>query len=231
MKCPRPRAVRLLTSATPDVHPYWYAQVLRVFNATVFEIKPSGDLTRSRRVEFLWVRWMGDEPGYRSSVAAGRLPKVGFVNDTDPYAFGFLDPKQVIRAAHLIPEFASGKTHGLLDTLQPTLARLAGEGADYQAFYIDIFADRDMIMRFVGGAIGHLDTPTLLEAMETEEAEADERNPALAGGTDSGDDSDSADSDAASGSQRSESDSEEEEYANLEDDEEPEDDGDMDSFE
>ncbi|KAJ7053405.1 hypothetical protein C8F01DRAFT_926282, partial [Mycena amicta] len=84
-----------------------------------------------------------------------RLPKVGFVPDSDPYAFGFLDPNLVIRAAHLVPDFNSGQTNYLLDTLDETIARSPGETADYQSFYVNIFPDRDMIMRYVGGGIGH----------------------------------------------------------------------------
>jgi hypothetical protein len=43
-------------------------------------------------MDFLWVRWLGVEPGYRAGIKKARLPKVGFVPEPDPYAFGFLDP-------------------------------------------------------------------------------------------------------------------------------------------
>ncbi|KAF7292248.1 hypothetical protein MIND_01252200 [Mycena indigotica] len=158
------------------VHPfvmYWYAQVLRIFNATVFRMEKSGAFSRATRMEFLWVRWMGDQPGYRSSIKQARLPKVGFVPDTDAYAFGFLDPDQVIRAAHLIPDFQSGQTSFLLDTLEPTLARIGDEIADYQSFYVNIFPDRDMIMRYIGGGIGHVDTGAL-DGKDIEEQKDDD---------------------------------------------------------
>ncbi|KAJ7185362.1 hypothetical protein C8R46DRAFT_377085 [Mycena filopes] len=105
-------------------HPYWYAQVLGVFNATVFHY-PSGDAGPgpSTIIEFLWVRWLGDEPGYRPSIKKARLPKVGFVAEGDPYAFGFLDPAHVVRASHLIPQFSGGRTNDLLATEEPTAAR------------------------------------------------------------------------------------------------------------
>jgi hypothetical protein len=43
-----------------------------------------------------------------------RLPKIGFVESTDKYAFTFLDPIQVIRGSHLIPAFSEGQTSALL---------------------------------------------------------------------------------------------------------------------
>ena len=65
-------------------------------------------------MEFLWVRWLGAEPWYRSGSKVARLPKVGFVEDTDEDTFGFLDPDLIIWGAHLIPDFNSGRTSGLL---------------------------------------------------------------------------------------------------------------------
>jgi hypothetical protein len=37
-----------------------------------------------------------------------RLPQIAFVEESDPDAFGFLNPAQVIQGAHLLPAFASG---------------------------------------------------------------------------------------------------------------------------
>lgn len=39
-----------------------------------------------------------------------RLPRVGFIPHTDPAAFGFINPEDAVRAAHLIPAFSYGKT-------------------------------------------------------------------------------------------------------------------------
>jgi hypothetical protein len=59
--------------------------------------------------DFLWVRWFGMEPGrYYHGFCFARLPKIGFVELNDEYAFTFLDPSQVIRGAHIIPAFAEG---------------------------------------------------------------------------------------------------------------------------
>ena len=39
---------------------------------------------------------------------------VGFVHEEDPFAFGFLDPAQVILSIHIIPAFAFGSMRELL---------------------------------------------------------------------------------------------------------------------
>ncbi|KAK7007536.1 hypothetical protein R3P38DRAFT_2644843, partial [Favolaschia claudopus] len=137
--------------AAPNAHPYWYAQILGVFNATVFRVPSSGDPTPPEQMFFLWVRWLGVEPDYRAGIKRARLPKVGFVPEDDPYAFGFLDPSHVIRGSHCIQDFARGLTNDLLATDQPTAARPSDWTQDWASYYVDIFADRDMLMRYAGG--------------------------------------------------------------------------------
>ncbi|KAF7317385.1 hypothetical protein HMN09_00474800 [Mycena chlorophos] len=171
----------MLRSATPDVTPYWYAQLLGVYKVVVCILDlASGEMGAEKRMDVLFVRWMGQEPGYHASIARARLPKVGFVPDEDENAFGFLDPDLVIRAAHLVPEFAGGKTNYLLDCIDDSsIARMAGDDADYQAFYVNIFPDRDMIMRFVGGGIGHLDTRELTGRDIEQQVEDESRSAVL----------------------------------------------------
>ncbi|KAJ3858704.1 hypothetical protein EV359DRAFT_75819 [Lentinula novae-zelandiae] len=108
----------------PDAHPYWYAQVLGIFHADIIHFKSR------KQMEFLWVRWLGTEPDYRPGHKFAKLPKVGFVPEDDEFAFGFLDPSQVIRACHLIPAFVHGKSNDLLATKLPTAARKVGESED-----------------------------------------------------------------------------------------------------
>ncbi|CAK5265668.1 unnamed protein product [Mycena citricolor] len=80
----------------PDAHPYWYAQVLGVFHTSAF-ISSSTLVTAPKSFEFLWVRWLGVEPGHRAGFKNARLPKVGFVEESDSLAFGFLDPAYVVQ--------------------------------------------------------------------------------------------------------------------------------------
>ncbi|KAJ7090534.1 hypothetical protein C8R44DRAFT_720233, partial [Mycena epipterygia] len=122
-------------------HPYWYCQLLGNFHANVHRVTPS-DSTTPQSMDFLWVRWLGVEPGYRSGHKKARLPKVGFVPESDPYAFGFLEPAQVIRGSHLIPDFSSGRTNDLLATRAVTAARAPDDTDHWVTFYVDIFVDR-----------------------------------------------------------------------------------------
>ena len=95
--------------------PYWYARVLGIYHAKVSCSHPDvAGGNEIRRMEFLWVRWLGAEPGCRHGFRRAKLPKIGFVPSSDDYAFGFLDPRHVIRSCHLIPAFSCGRTSELL---------------------------------------------------------------------------------------------------------------------
>jgi hypothetical protein len=74
---------------------------------------------------------------HRSGFKVGRLPRIGFVPDSDDQAFGFLDPSLVIRGCHLIPAFVQGKTTELLKA-NVTAARPVGEIDDWTAFYVNM---------------------------------------------------------------------------------------------
>ncbi|KAL1753920.1 hypothetical protein FB107DRAFT_276230 [Schizophyllum commune] len=136
-------------------HPYWHAQVLGVFRADVRHTGLASKDFKWHPMDFLWVRWLGSEPNYRWGRHVARLPKVGFVPEDHPDAFGFLDPALVIRGAHLIPSFTDGRG---VDCLRegPSLARTEGVTDDWVNYYVNIFPDRDMWMRHLGGGVGHL---------------------------------------------------------------------------
>ncbi|KAF8067519.1 hypothetical protein FPV67DRAFT_1416255, partial [Lyophyllum atratum] len=92
---PRPHCyitVRLPETG-PDAHQFRYAQVLGIFHGVVLHAGPrSCNPSKRLQMDFLWVHWLGVEPGHRSGRRHARLPKLGSVPDTDPCAFGFLDP-------------------------------------------------------------------------------------------------------------------------------------------
>jgi hypothetical protein len=79
------------------------------------------------------------EPGqYRHGLLVGRLPKIGFVESTDKYAFTFLDPGQAIRGAHLIPAFAEGRSSALLPAKKSAMHVLnPNEKDDWLNFYVN----------------------------------------------------------------------------------------------
>ncbi|KAI0257901.1 hypothetical protein BC834DRAFT_838237 [Gloeopeniophorella convolvens] len=85
--------------------PWVYAWVLGVYHARV-HVLPSSE---EQRVPFLWVRWLDrvDEP---HGLASNRLEHVFLRPSANTDAFGFVDPEHVIRACHLIPRFARGRT-------------------------------------------------------------------------------------------------------------------------
>jgi hypothetical protein len=119
-----------------DAHPYWYARILGVFHAKVLHTGPAAKNRSVQHMEFLWVRWFGIEPDYTSGARVARLPKVGFVPDTDENAFGFLDPTLVLRGCHLVPAFMVGRTQSLLRTTSLTAARRPNEIDDWVNFYV-----------------------------------------------------------------------------------------------
>jgi hypothetical protein len=91
-------------------------------------------------MDFLWVRWFGEEPGrYRYGIRHARLPKIGFVEADDQYAFTFLDPAQAIRGVHLIPAFWEGRTSELLPT-RKSMARILTpeEEDDWVNYYVNM---------------------------------------------------------------------------------------------
>ncbi|KAG2339697.1 hypothetical protein BDR05DRAFT_916879 [Suillus weaverae] len=149
--------VMVLGHEDDDTHPYWYARILGMFHANI--IYRSGDAPsfKPQQMDFLSVCWFGHDPNnYQSGWKAKHLHRLGFIPADVPGAFGFLDPQQIIRGIHLILAFAYGHTDLLLP---PSIARpLNDKDKDWKFFYINIFVDRDMMMRFHGGGVGHKST-------------------------------------------------------------------------
>lgn len=97
--------------------PYWHARIVGIYHFMVRERTGGAGLSPPSRIDVLFVRWFGfDSPDGQSGWRARQLHKVGFLPDTNLHgpAFGFLDPTQVIRMVHLIPDFSSIRTKGLL---------------------------------------------------------------------------------------------------------------------
>ncbi|KZT32344.1 hypothetical protein SISSUDRAFT_970997, partial [Sistotremastrum suecicum HHB10207 ss-3] len=141
---------------------FWYAQVLGIFH--VMARDREAPTAEHRRIDVVWVRWLGTDPDSPGSFKRKRLPRVGFVpQDPDAdiaaedtlAAFGFIDPADILRAAHLIPAFAHGRRSDLFGpNLRSAVQPKDGTG-DWQYFYVNQFVDRDMAMRYRGGGIGH----------------------------------------------------------------------------
>ncbi|GJJ14858.1 hypothetical protein Clacol_009126 [Clathrus columnatus] len=130
-------------------YPFWYAQVLGIFHADIFTATNQSTM-KPTHMNFLWVRWLGQDPIWKSGFKFHKLDHIGFIPHQDKDAFGFLDPAAVIRATHLIPAFAYGRT---IDLCPPLVGR--DDEGDWQYFYVNRFVDRDMLMRYLGIGVGH----------------------------------------------------------------------------
>lgn len=134
------RFILLPANTTDDsnAHPFLEAKVLGFYHAKVLYC---GRLARS--MDFLWVRWLDYDKSRPGGWNASRLDPVGYQrcrNDTDILeSFGFVDPANVIWAAHLIPDFCSGATLGLLDPNLPSLAHDDPEFGDWEYHFVNRF--------------------------------------------------------------------------------------------
>ncbi|KAG9082831.1 hypothetical protein FS749_006541 [Ceratobasidium sp. UAMH 11750] len=159
------------TTHNPSNHPFLYAKVLGIYHAKVrFCDRPL------KRMDFVWVRWLEydeEEPG---GWEAGRLDRVHYGkcrNDTELLdAFGFIDPRQVIRACHLIPDFHTGYVQ---DSVSLTCDTKEG---DWEYHAVNRFVDRDMLMRYLGGGVGHFKQRAPTELRTTYGTLAHKRNAA-----------------------------------------------------
>lgn len=105
------RDIMLLSDApSSTAHPFCYARVLGIFHANAIYNGPGLKDHQPRRLEFLWVRWFEVLEGHREQ-NAWKLDVVRFVPMDEDDAFGFVDPADVLRSCHLIPDFSTGKLH------------------------------------------------------------------------------------------------------------------------
>jgi hypothetical protein len=114
-----------------EIHPFWYARVLRIFHAYVLHPScPGGE-----RMDFLWVRWFGMDLQHKSGWKAEGLDRIGFLHDPDhpDHQFGFIDPNDIIRAVHLIPAFNHGQTLQFLR--RPS--RYRSKEGDWMYYYVN----------------------------------------------------------------------------------------------
>ncbi|CDO75307.1 hypothetical protein BN946_scf184654.g15 [Trametes cinnabarina] len=113
---------------------FWYAKVLGIYHANVSDLR-EGVNALPKRMEFLFVRWLGHDSEWSAGWTHRRSEQVGFVPDTNSEAFGFINPQDVIRACHLIPAFAEGRTTKLLGWSK--IARPSGESDDWERYYVN----------------------------------------------------------------------------------------------
>ncbi|QRV80198.1 hypothetical protein RhiJN_08213 [Ceratobasidium sp. AG-Ba] len=155
-------------------HPFIYAKILGVYHAKV-----GYGNNLPRRMDFIHVRWLYydyERPGGWETNRLDRLSYIKCDNSQDiTDSFDFIDPKDIIRAAHLIPEFAAGTTTGFLQAAT-SISHDNSDQTDWNGFYVNRFVDRDMLMRYIGGGVGHFRQKAGQAAASAEESEDEGEN-------------------------------------------------------
>ncbi|KAH9903884.1 uncharacterized protein BXZ73DRAFT_111380 [Epithele typhae] len=158
---PSSHADVMMLAARPDEatdaegnHPYLYARVLSVFHVNV--TLQSEPLIEPCPIHVLWVRWFELDtlaPGGFNTLRPHRLR---FAPASD--AFDFISPDRILRSVHLIPAFHHGRSDAALRG--PSIARIETDDIavedDWNYHYVGMWSDRDLFMRYFGGAVGHL---------------------------------------------------------------------------
>lgn len=134
---PRTHPDIMMLAPTDSEHPYLYARVLGIFHVHAYRAAHGldGDNdTPSQLLQVLWVRWFDLDTSAPGGFRRQRLHRLKWADVGDD-AFGFVSPDQVLRAVHLIPAFAHGKSN---DTLPGySLARLDSEDdEDWNFHYV-----------------------------------------------------------------------------------------------
>ncbi|KAF7334806.1 hypothetical protein MSAN_02367200 [Mycena sanguinolenta] len=115
-----------LTPQEDALHPFGYTQIIGVFHADV--VNTADGNSKPQSMEFLWVRRYRLDSSYRGGFKRKRYHRIEFIPQSDPDAFRFLNPDEVIQGAHLIPAFASGRTTELLSG--ESIGRLPRDGLE-----------------------------------------------------------------------------------------------------
>ena len=100
----RGRPYVMALSGGDSSHPYVYARILGIYRVKVLH----SAMTELTDMDVLWVRWLKIDQKHRAGWKAKRLYRVQFAPNDNEGAFGFLDPEDVVRGAHLIPGFNHG---------------------------------------------------------------------------------------------------------------------------
>ena len=106
-----------------------YAQVLAIFHVMVRHRKrPQPDYQRK---DILWVRWLMEEPRRSGHQLRSLRPTHDFSSGS---SLGFIDPADVIRACHIIPNFNKGRTSAKSTGASPLFC---DEQGDWERLYVD----------------------------------------------------------------------------------------------
>jgi hypothetical protein len=89
-------------SGLQDIHPFRYGRVLGIYHANTIYVGAGNRDFSSRRLNFVWVRW------YQVDRQGEGYTIVSFPDLSDPAAFSFLNPSDILRGCFIIPYFSKG---------------------------------------------------------------------------------------------------------------------------
>jgi hypothetical protein len=118
-----------------------YGRVLGIFHVNIVYAGPGMLDHRPRRFDLLWVRWYDPLDGRFSEESLWstmRMERVAFRTLSHPEACDFINPSDVIRAAHIIPRFAQNKVFSEEDISSGQIfSKCAGNEEDWQEYYVN----------------------------------------------------------------------------------------------
>ncbi|OBZ80056.1 hypothetical protein A0H81_00427 [Grifola frondosa] len=114
---------------------FLYARVLGTYHAKVVYMGSGMRDYEPRRMDFLWVRWYEVLDG-----SSSQLPSLRFPSMCDAYSFGFVNPSDVLRSCHVIPDFA-GASAMMMVLVLPAAPRMprTGVATTWAVFLIATF--------------------------------------------------------------------------------------------
>ncbi|KAF7965444.1 hypothetical protein HWV62_43499 [Athelia sp. TMB] len=93
----------LANNEDKSAHPYLYARIIGIFHANVVYTGTVPVDYSPRAVDFLWVRWFEHVDEDSSGWTGSTLDRLRFPTMADEDSFAFLDPRDVLRACHIVP--------------------------------------------------------------------------------------------------------------------------------
>ena len=95
---------------------------------------------RPRRFDLLWVRWFDPlDKQYSESTlwVLKRMERVKLRPLSDPEACDFIDPSDVVRAAHVIPRFSEGRLYDEDAPSDKIHSKCAKDVEDWVEYYVN----------------------------------------------------------------------------------------------
>jgi hypothetical protein len=126
--------VMVLADEDDSKHPYWYARVLHILHLNITYDNEDLDDLHHECMDILFVRWFKLDSSTDSIWSVRRCPAVSFLDDEDSLSFGFIDPCDVIRTAHLIPKFS----HERSDTESSMLAHQVRKADVWNSYHVNM---------------------------------------------------------------------------------------------